>query len=87
MAAQLALLEKKVDALILWQASIDEWRETLEKNTRALNNMVELFERIEASLWLFVKIGNAVKWIVTISASAAAAVVATKYVLKEWLLS
>lgn len=60
---------------------IEEWKSAIEKQTVAIQNMVELFERIENSLWLFVKMGNALKWLAGLTLSFFAAWAA----MKAWL--
>jgi hypothetical protein len=85
MAARLAIIEKKIETLIEWQHAIDTWRDELERNTETMKDMVELFKRIESSLWLFVKIGNGVKWLVQLGIAFAALWAATKLGLK-WMV-
>lgn len=73
MAVRVRKLERGQDAMLEWQQSMMDWRTTMENQTNAINSMVELFERIESSLWLFVRMGNGLKWIAAIVAACSAA--------------
>lgn len=66
-------LERWQDDTVLWQHSMVDWRTAVERQTVAIESMIKLFERIEGSLWLFVRIGNGLKWIAAIVAACSAA--------------
>jgi hypothetical protein len=41
----------------------EEWIANAKKNEVVFLRMIALFESIENALWLFVKLGNALKWL------------------------
>lgn len=80
---RIARLEKDVSELRQWRAEVDPWRMTVDDRDAAIADMVRLFRAIESGLWLFVKFGNGLKWVIGMFVSVAAPGAALWYWLKE----
>ncbi len=53
----------------------------LENSKKSIDDLVDLLEDVRSALKVFVKIGNAAKWLVTLGATLGGAY----YALKHWL--
>lgn len=79
MAARVRKLERWQDDMVQWQHSMVEWRKAIEDQTTAIHSMVEIFQRIESSLWLFVRLGKVIKWVAGIFAALGVIVFGIKH--------
>jgi hypothetical protein len=54
----------------------------LENSKASIDDLVQLLEDVRSALRVFITIGNALKWVVTLAASIAGAY----YAFKHWML-
>ena len=80
---RLQAIERRLDAVDTWRAGQERWRNSVDEQNAAIADMIALFRAIESGLWLFVKVGNGLKWAVGVAVSVAAPGAALWYWLKE----
>lgn len=80
---RLARLESEVAEINRWKRGVDTWCIDIDETTKAIADMVKLFRSIESGLWLFVKLGNALKWVVSVAVSVGGPAAALWYYIKE----